>query len=41
MESTLPSERVATVRGDNEQQRVHDGIGMDGQREYQRVCQGP
>lgn len=35
VEGSLPSERAAPVRGDNDPQPICDGIGMDGQWEYQ------
>ena len=34
------SERSPAVRRDNIRQSVRDGIGMDGEWEHQRVCEG-
>jgi len=40
MECPLPSERATAIRRDHDRDSVRDGIGMDGEREYQRVYQG-
>jgi hypothetical protein len=34
MEKPSPSERIATVGGDNERTPVRDGVAMDEQREH-------
>ena len=41
LESSSTSERVAITRGDNDRKQVRYGVGVDGKREYQRVCEGP
>jgi len=40
MEHSSSSERVATVRRDNDRGPVCDGVGVDGEWERQRVCEG-
>ena len=40
MEDPLSSERAAAVRRDNVWESVRDGIGVDGERQYQRVREG-
>lgn len=40
MESPSPSKRAAVVRRDHDRGSVRDGIGVDGEGEHQRVCQG-
>jgi len=39
VESSLPSERTATVGSDHDRLPVRDGMGVDGEREYYRVHQ--
>ena len=39
MECPSPSERPATAGRDNDRDPIRDGIGVDGQREHQRVCE--
>lgn len=40
MGGTPPSERAATARRNDFRKPASDGIGMDGEREYQRVYEG-
>ena len=40
MEDSLSSEHTVAVRGDNGRESISDGIGVDGEREYQTVCGG-
>jgi len=40
MESPSSSKRVASGRRDDDRESVRDGIGMDGEWEYQRVFEG-
>ena len=40
MERPPSSKRTATVRRDGVREPVRDGIGVDGEGEHQRVCQG-
>jgi len=35
-----PSKRTAVLRRDNVREPVRDGVGVDGEREHQRVCEG-
>ena len=37
MESASPSEHIAVIGGDDDQQPVRDGVGMDDEREYQPI----
>ena len=39
MEGPPSSKYLATVRRDNDQHSVRDGIGMDEEWEHQRVCE--
>ena len=40
MEVSSSSERVATVRRDDDWDSARGGIEMDGERNNQRVCEG-
>ena len=40
MECSSPSKRAAAAGSDNGRSQLRDGVGVDGQREYQRVYQG-
>ena len=41
VESPEPPKRVTTVRSDDGQGPLRNGVGVDGEWEYQRVHQGP
>lgn len=38
VEVSPSSERAAVIGGDNDQQPVRDGIGVDDQWKHQRIC---
>ena len=40
VENPSPSERVTTAGSDDGREPFRNGIGMDGKRKHQRVCQG-
>ena len=40
MEHPSPSQRATTARRDDDRESIRDGIGVDGKREHQRVCEG-
>ena len=40
MERPPSSKRTATVRRNGIREPVRDGIGVDGEREHQRICEG-
>ena len=40
MEFPPSSKRAAAVRCDDDRESVRDGIGVDGEREHQRFCEG-
>jgi hypothetical protein len=39
VENPPSSERVAAARSDNVRDQVRDGVGLDAQRQHQRVCE--
>ena len=39
VEGPLSSERVAVIRRDDDRYSIRDGIGVDGKREHQSICE--